>query len=536
MIKNETKNCVIWTRVSTKYQEDNGGSLHYQKDCCEKYANSEGFNIVNYFGGSHESAKTPGKFIKEMIKYLKKDRSIKYVIVSQIDRFSRNAGQGITMFTDLLDIDVVIIEATSGLSTKDHFSLFMLQTKLCMAQLDNSQRTDKFTRGRISCLQSGVYCGAVPIGYDYQGKSVNRTFSINEDGKLIKKAFQWKLQGLANNQIIEKLKPYGLRFSKQRLHKILTNPFYAGKIKHRMLNFEIIDGNQPPIISYQDFLKVQEILSGRTGVYKHKKETPQFPLKRHLYCHIDQTPMTAYTVKRKGIDYYKCNCVGCKTNVSAKKLHYKYAELLDGYDIPQPLVEVTRDIIIKKLGENQTQQIQTANVLKKQKSEKENKLKTCKIRYGMGEIDDEIYTMTIEALQSDIDKITLELSKYSKDLSNLENRVNDILIMCCHLGSTWKNADLLTAQKLQNLIFPKGIYWDKELDGYRTIEENEGLAVIRKITESYEKENEESLKKNSSSVPLCARRDSNPHVVRHQILSLARLPLRHVRLCDCKVT
>ena len=33
---------------------------------------------------------------------------------------------------------------------------------------------------------------------------------------------------------------------------------------------------------------------------------------------------------------------------------------------------------------------------------------------------------------------------------------------------------------------------------------------------------------------LCARRDSNPHVVRHQILSLARLPLRHVRISDCK--
>ena len=500
----ELKNCVIWTRVSTKYQEDNGGSLQYQKDCCEKYAKSKGFNVVNYFGGSHESAKTPGTYIKEMIKYLKKDKSVKFVIVSQIDRFSRNAGQGISMFNDLLEIDVAIIEATTGLSTNDYYNLFFLQQKLCIAQLDNSQRTDKFTRGRISCLESGVYCGAVPLGYDKDGKSRNRTFTINEDGKLIRKAFQWKLQGLANFEIIEKLKPYGLNLSKQKLHKILTNPFYAGKIKHKMLNFEIIDGNQPPIVSYSDFLKVQEILSGRTGVYKHKKETPQFPLKRHVYCSIDQTPMTAYTVKKKGIDYYKCNCVGCKTNVSAKKLHYKYAELLDSYDIPQPLVDIVRDIIIKKLGENQTEQIQTANILKKQKSEKENRLKTCKIRYGMGEIDEEIYTMTIEALQSEIDKITLELSKYSKDLSNLENRVNDILIMCCHLGHLWRKADLLTAQKLQNLLFPKGIFWNKEIDGYRTIEENEGLAVIRKITESYRKEKGEISTEKSPLVNSCA--------------------------------
>lgn len=87
-------NCVIWTRVSTKYQEDNGGSLQYQKDCCTDYANSNGFNIINSFGGSHESAETPGKFIKEMMNFIKRNKTVKFLIVSQIDRFSRNAGQG----------------------------------------------------------------------------------------------------------------------------------------------------------------------------------------------------------------------------------------------------------------------------------------------------------------------------------------------------------------------------------------------------------------------------------------------------------
>ena len=308
---------------------------------------------------------------------------------------------------------------------------------------------------------------------------------------------------MANFQIIEKLKPYGLNLSKQKLHHILTNVFYAGKIKHKMLNYEIIDGNQPAIISYTDFLRVQEILSGRTGVYKHKKETPQFPLKRHVMCSQDRTPFTAYTVKKKNIDYYKCNCVGCKTNVSAKKLHSKYEELLSRYDIPQPLVRVLRDTISKMLCENQSEQMQNINVLKKRKSEKENKLKSCKIRYGMGDIDDEIYTMTVEALQKDLGQITLELSKYDKDLSNHENRINDILVMCCHLGGLWRNADLTTAQKLQNLLFPQGILWDKEKDDYRTFGENAALSVIRRITETYRKEKEENPCGNSSSVNLC---------------------------------
>lgn len=497
-------NCVIWTRVSTKYQEDNGGSLQYQKDCCTTYAKSNGFDVVNFFGGSHESAKTPGKFIREMISFIRRDKTVKFLIVSQIDRFSRDAGQGITMFNQLLEIGVIIIEATTGLRTSDHNQKMMLQMKLCLAEWDNANRTDKFIKGRVSCLESGVYTGAVPLGYDKEGKSRNATYSINEDGKLIRKAFQWKLQGMANFEIIKKLMPYGLILSKQKLHHILTNVFYAGKIKHKMLNYKIIDGNHPEIISYTDFLRVQEILSGRTGVYKHRKETPQFPLKRHVLCSHDKTPLTAYTVKKKNIDYYKCNCIGCKTNVSAKKLHSKYEELLSRYDIPQPLVRVLRDTISKMLHENQSEQVQNINVLKKQKSEKENKLKSCKIRYGMGEIDDEIYTMTVEALQKDLGQITLELSKYNKDLSNFENRINDILVMCCHLGSLWRNADLITAQKLQNLLFPQGILWDKEKDNYRTFGENTALSVIRKITEVYRKEKEENPFGNSSSVNLCA--------------------------------
>ena len=171
------------------------------------------------------------------------------------------------------------------------------------------------------------------------------TFTINDKGRLIAKAFRWKLQGLANHQILSRLSTFGLDMSKQKLHKILTNPFYAGKIRHKMLDGKLVDGNQPKIVSYEDFLKVQEIMSGRTGVYKHKKETPRFPLKRHVLCSKDHTPFTAYTVKKKNIDYYKCNLNGCKTNVSAKKLHNRYEDVLRFYNIPDALKPILHGVV-----------------------------------------------------------------------------------------------------------------------------------------------------------------------------------------------
>ena len=59
------ENSIIWTRVSTKYQEDNGGSLVDQKLKCEDYAQAHEMNVKGYYGGKHESAKHPEKWLKK---------------------------------------------------------------------------------------------------------------------------------------------------------------------------------------------------------------------------------------------------------------------------------------------------------------------------------------------------------------------------------------------------------------------------------------------------------------------------------------
>ena len=52
-----TKNCVIYTRVSSKEQAENNTSLTSQKRYCEEYCKKNGYAIKAYFGGTFESAK-----------------------------------------------------------------------------------------------------------------------------------------------------------------------------------------------------------------------------------------------------------------------------------------------------------------------------------------------------------------------------------------------------------------------------------------------------------------------------------------------
>ena len=96
-----TRNSVVWTRVSTKYQEDNGGSLKSQRECCDEYAKQHGYTIVKYCGGKHESAKTPGAMVKEMNEYVKKHKEVGTILVSEFDRFSRTLWQATKMLEDL---------------------------------------------------------------------------------------------------------------------------------------------------------------------------------------------------------------------------------------------------------------------------------------------------------------------------------------------------------------------------------------------------------------------------------------------------
>ena len=100
-------------------------------------------------------------------------------------------------------------------------------------------------------------------------------------------------------------------------------------------------------------------------------------------------------------------------------------------------------------------------------------------------------------------KNELELSKVKENLSNQDTAVQDIASTCCNLGSLWHNAELELSQKIQNMLFPNGILWDKKIGNYRTIDENKALAIILRLSGSCENKKEENSLENSSLVNLC---------------------------------
>ena len=51
----------------------------------------------------------------------------------------------------------------------------------------------------------------------------------------------------------------------------------------------------------------------------------------------------------------------------------------------------------------------------------------------------------------------------------MEKFVDRAMLMCCQLGDLWVDGDFESRQQLQKLVFPSGIFLDKENCNYRTI-------------------------------------------------------------------
>lgn len=192
--------------------------------------------------------------------------------------------------------------------------------------------------------------------------------------------------------------------------------------------------------------------------------------------------------------------MGCKTNVSAKILHNKYAELLNEYTLPAPMKEIAKKIVSEKLDSDNQEVYETLTLLKKNKTEIENKIKNNKIRFANGDIDEDVYTLALQTNQEKLDKILLEIETVKKNLSNFSINVDEVIEMCCKLGVLWQESSLDICQKLQNIIFPEGIFWNKENSTYRTEKTNKAIELMARISTIYKQKNEGDI---PSLVNLC---------------------------------
>ena len=113
--------------------------------------------------------------------------------------------------------------------------------------------------------------------------------------------------------------------------------------------------------------------------------------------------------------------------------------------------------------------------------------------YEHREVTDEF---PLKHLNTELAEIGRGLEEVSKNLSNMVKFVDEAVAMSCKLGALWNDGNFENRQGLQKLMFPTGILYDKENDGYRTDNENEVFKIFCRLSVSYEDKKEKATSEN----------------------------------------
>lgn len=484
---------VIWCRVSTKEQFKNNCSIDVQKKECREYATQHNIQVIGEYEGKGESAKTTnGRQFQEMLKVVTSNKKVNTILVRTYDRFSRTGGEGIVVKEMLRKRGVDLIAVAQPVE-KNTQGEFLEDLYLILSKFDNSQRRDKCLAGIKGCMERGDWCCRVPMGFSRKKVDKRHIITVNETGKILREAFLWKAnENITSDEIMRRLNRRGVFIKKSQLSEMFRNKFYCGMIRHWSLGEDWIRGNQEILIEPEIFDKVNRKMNERHLAGYEKQESNNFPLKGHVFCPDCHRPFTAYTVKKKNRDYYKCNTKGCCHNRAADVMHQKYINLLSDYRIPKCLFPILQRVFTKVFWENNQREKEEIKSLNIRLTDCEVKAKAVRLRYGLGEIDKEIYDDTMNVLEEQKDEIEQNLELYKNKLSNLDRYTTKVLKMSCKLGDLWQKGNARVCQKLQNLVFPQGIEWDDKNDDYRTFSENEVFRLFRKISTTYKYESKKN--------------------------------------------
>ena len=468
---------LIYTRVSSQGQTENF-SLQIQKEQCEACAQVLGLDVVRFFGGTHESAKTDDrKEFNALLNFSKESKNeIGYIIVYQLDRFSRSGDHSISILEDLKKSGVNVIEATTTSLTEAAGNTLVQSIKLVVAHEDNRNRKKKCTDGTLQRLNSGYWIGKPTKGYQKVDKY---NLEFTDEAEHIRMAFELKVKGYTNSAILVRINANGSTITKSRLPHYIKNPFYCGYIASKHLEGEVVKGQHEPIVSEELFLLVNKVGQGTNLGYKTLSYNESRPLQGDLKCSCGGV-YTGY-IKKDVYHYYKCN--KCKNNTSTAPMHNLFEEHLVRFSFEEKYLTLVQKQLRYTFDHISNGANEDVATLKSQLSKRRSELDKIDMRYALGELPTEIHSKTSSTIKGYIDLLEEQVEDLSIKLSNYDFYEDNALEIISNIGRVWAASDYHIKKDIQNLLFSNHIEYNHEEHIYRTPKVN---SVFSMIVEGFE--------------------------------------------------
>jgi DNA invertase Pin-like site-specific DNA recombinase len=282
MSAKRTLRCAVYTRKSSEEGLDQAfNSLDAQRDACAAYIMSQaglGWKLVadHYDDGGISGGTLERPALQRLLQDVR-DRKIDVVVVYKIDRLTRS----LTDFAKIVEVfdasDISFVSVTQQFNTTTSMGRLTLNVLLSFAQFEREVTAERIRDKIAASKRKGIWMGGtVPLGYAVRQRKL---FVKEPEASFVRGLFVRYLelrsvpslaaevtrQAIAMEQSGEtdqSFAGYSRRVGSGMLYKLLANPIYIGKLRHRG---NVYDGEHQPIVDTDQFERVQHLLAAQAA-------------------------------------------------------------------------------------------------------------------------------------------------------------------------------------------------------------------------------------------------------------------------------
>ena len=320
------KTAIIYARVSTVRQAEDGLPVESQIEQCRAKAATLGARVLKVFrddGISGRSVKRPG--MASAFDFCE-ERRVDFFICWSTSRFARNRIDA-ALHKRLLDkMGVRLAYASQDFGEGDDGWLSEAITEVIDEQYSRQIAKDT-RRSMAKNAADGFWNGGhSPFGFSVVPVGKRKRLAPDPlEVPTVRLIFQWCMLGSGCKEIAVRLNHTGVskrgkRWSKASVASVLKCRAAIGQLVYRVGENEVVTNAHEAIIGEEDFMRVQELVKGRTPRNVGGRPRSEAILSGMLRCGECGDAMTTETATgRGGVRYRYYNCrsflkgVGCRS-------------------------------------------------------------------------------------------------------------------------------------------------------------------------------------------------------------------------------
>lgn len=270
-------NVALYIRKSREDENDKEHTLDTQRMILKHLASSKGIEDYDIYQEVESSIKIDRP---ELTRLLKNIGQYTHILVTHIDRLGRDIG----LLDDIKKLckehGVSIITPEQKITFDDDNQDLLYGFSSVLSDFEYKRIRYRLLKGKLDAVKhKGKFLQSVPpYGY-YIDKDTHKLVEDPETSPGLKLIFELALQNYSHREIAEKLNERGYRtvrgneFKDSTIRLILRNRHYLGEIHFNSKSMKenvVIENAHPPLVSEQDFKRIQKLTSTRASSPKMK--------------------------------------------------------------------------------------------------------------------------------------------------------------------------------------------------------------------------------------------------------------------------